>query len=254
MAKIAGILVAAGFLLNGSIVSGQGARLQERNSLSWFTINADKEINQQWGIHLDANHRRSGFLDEYYQNLVRVGVNYKPGHNILLRAGYVFAETEPFGEAQEPISHQASKENRIYEMALFTLSQKHLDISHRIILEQRWNGKFSTPYLSQQDQVKFSNRARYRFRVDLPLKRRSRQGFPYLVLSEEVMINFGKNITNNMFDQNRIVALGGYQVTKQVKIESGYMHQLFQLSRQYDGRNLFQNNHTWTTNVLLNLP
>jgi hypothetical protein len=61
-----------------------------------------------------------------------------------------------------------------------------------------------------------------------------------VALYDEVFVNFGKNVTGNIFDQNRAYAAIGYNVTKTNRLEVGFMEQTLQ---QRNGR-IIENNHT----------
>ena len=44
------------------------------------------------------------------------------------------------------------------------------------------------------------------------------------VISDELYINFGKNIVNNYFDQNRVFLGAGYMVNRNDNLVVGYMN------------------------------
>ncbi len=52
---------------------------------------------------------------------------------------------------------------------------------------------------------------------------------PFLFANNEVMINFGKEIVNNYFDQNRVFVGLGYQFTTHLNAQLGYMYIFQQL-------------------------
>jgi hypothetical protein len=62
-------------------------------------------------------------------------------------------------------------------------------------------------------------------------------GVPFLVLNDEVHLNLGKEIVYNYFDQNRLFGGVGYQFTKGLNAQLGYM-QVFQ--QQATGNRFFQ--------------
>jgi hypothetical protein len=65
---------------------------------------------------------------------------------------------------------------------------------------------------------------------------------PYLALYDEILIGFGKNISVNVFDQNRLGCLLGYRISPRVNIEAGYLNQIIQYGRQIFGQPVFQYN------------
>jgi hypothetical protein len=92
------------------------------------------------------------------------------------------------------------------------------------------------------------------FRLQFPIKDESIGGHtPYLAIYDELMIGFGKNIQANVFDQNRIGVLLGYQLNNQLRLEGGYINQTLQFGRLIEGKNVFQHNNGLIVNVLTNL-
>ncbi|MEO7393735.1 MAG: DUF2490 domain-containing protein, partial [Chitinophagaceae bacterium] len=52
----------------------------------------------------------------------------------------------------------------------------------------------------------------------------------YFVINDEVHINFGEEIVNNYFDQNRFFVGLKYQCSKQSNVQLGYMNVFQQLA------------------------
>ena len=91
------------------------------------------------------------------------------------------------------------------------------------------------------------------FRVQVPLKGNTMaDNTPYLAVYDELLIGFGKNVNENVFDQNRLGVLLGYRFNSKTRIEGGYLNQIAQLSREVEGRNVFQNNKGILVSTILN--
>lgn len=91
-------------------------------------------------------------------------------------------------------------------------------------------------------------------RVQLPLKGKEiKDSTPYVAMYDEIFIGFGKNVTANVFDQNRLGILLGYRFNKSVRIEAGYLNQILQLGRQINGQHVFQNNSGIIINANFNI-
>jgi hypothetical protein len=122
------------------------------------------------------------------------------------------------------------------------------------MLEQRWIGRYSNASLSKEDEYPLLNRFRYMFRMQVPLKGRTiADKTPYLAIYDEIMIGFGKNVNENIFDQNRIGLLIGYRFNKSFRIEAGYLNQTLQLGREINNRNVFQRNNGIILNTIFNI-
>lgn len=70
---------------------------------------------------------------------------------------------------------------------------------------------------------------------------------------DEIFIVWGKNIGINIFDQNRLLALLGYKLTQDIKIEAGYLNQILQQGKGINDRAVFQYNNGFILNTHLSL-
>jgi hypothetical protein len=91
-------------------------------------------------------------------------------------------------------------------------------------------------------------------RIQVPLKGKElKNKTAYLAAYNEIFIGFGKNVQTNVFDQNRLGIVLGYQLNKNVRLEGGYLHQTLQLGRQIMDQNVFQYNNGIILNAHFNL-
>ena len=224
-------------------VSGQN-RISNHNNIGWYAYNGTFKLDSKFSIHTEYQWRRNDYIQTWQQSLLRLGINYQANSNLQLRLGYAWAETFPYGEI--PINGMGKDftEHRIYEMATVSDKIGKIDLSHRFMLEQRWVGRYSNASLMSEDQYPFLNRARYMIRLQMPLKGTSiTDKTPYAAVYDEVMIGFGKNVGENIFDQNRIGILLGYKFNNMIRLEGGYLNQIVQLGREVEGKNVFQYNN-----------
>jgi hypothetical protein len=144
-------------------------------------------------------------------------------------------------------------EHRIYQMATLNDKSGIFEFSHRFMLEQRWIGRYTNALLTKENDFVYWNRMRYMFRTNIPLKGRTiADKTPYLAVYDEILIGFGKNVNENIFDQNRLALLLGYRFSAKARIEGGYLNQIAQLSREVNGRNVFQDNKGILLSTILN--
>lgn len=219
-------------------------RISNHNNIGWYAYNGTFKLDSKFSIHTEYQWRRNDYIETWQQSLLRLGINYQANPNLQLRLGYARAETFPYGEI--PINGMGKDftEHRIYEMATVTDKIGKIDLSHRFMLEQRWVGRYSNADLTSEDQYPFLNRARYMIRLQMPLKGNSiADKTPYVAVYDELMIGFGKNVGENIFDQNRIGVLVGYKFNNLVRVEGGYLNQIVQLGREVEGKNVFQYNN-----------
>ena len=222
----------------------QNTRISDRNTIGWLAYNGTVRLNENWALHTELQLRRDDLVSRPQQTLLRTGLNYTPNNKLSFRVGYALAETFNYGGI--PLNNLGKQftEHRSYQMA--TLSDKSgiFELSHRFMLEQRWIGRYSSPALSKEDEFIYMNRMRYMFRTNIPLKGKAiADKTPYLSVHDEIMIGFGKNVNENVFDQNRIAILLGYRFSPKLRIEGGFLNQSLQFSREINGRNAFQYNN-----------
>lgn len=231
----------------------QNNRSVDHNQIGWFAFFGNYKLDDKWSIHGELQGRRSDWLGESQQNLYRTGINYKIHPQVTFRVGYAFADTYKYGKI--PISSNAIRfpEHRSYQMILISNPIGSLLFSHRFMLEQRWIGRSLNPQATKADEFVYANRIRYMLRGDIPLVGTSIDPKePFLAFYDEIMIGFGKNVNQNVFDQNRLGILGGFKFSETVRLEGGYFNQILQFGRLVDGKNFFQNNKGFIMNTFLN--
>lgn len=224
-------------------------RISDHNTIGWLAINIDPAITKKWSGHIEYQLRREQLVIGWQQSLLRLGMNYKINPNVSVTAGYVWVVTPPYGDLFLSGVRKPFTEHRIYEQLITNSNIGRVKLMHRLRLEQRFNGRFSSLDDNQQEYV-YTNRARYMPRVDIPLDKNSKA---YAALFDEIFIGFGKNVGQNVFDQNRIGIMVGYNISKQFKLEGGYLNQTVQYGREIDGKNVFQYNDGILITGFLNL-
>ena len=241
-------------LLMANSIKAQNTRLNNYNAIGWYNYFGTFKISPKFGIHTEYQYRRTHIIKENQQNLLRVGVNYQASPKIQFRLGYALIETFSYGEI--PINGMGKNftEHRLYQMATITDKLSIVDLTHRFMLEQRWVGRYSGANLTKEDQFPLLNRLRYMARFQIPLNKKTvTDKTAYLALYDEILIGFGKNVNENIFDQNRLGLLVGYRFSPVVRIEAGYLNQTLQLGREVNNRNVFQHNNGFILNANFNI-
>lgn len=235
------------------ICNAQQKRINDYNNIGWYNIFTTTNINSKWSIHAEFQFRRDEFIKNGQQNLFRTGINFQPDKSILFRLGYANIETFSYGDYPINAMGKQFTEHRIFELVSLQNKFHAADLSHRFMLEQRFNGKYSSADLTKEDEFVFLNRMRYMCRVQIPIgNTKSQVKLPYLAFYDEVFLGFGKNVGENIFDQNRLGVVLGYKLNNAAKFELGYLNQIVQLSREIDNKNVFQYNSGLLANLYFN--
>lgn len=246
------LLVFGILLFSGA--SAQNTRLNDPNQIGWFNANATVRFADKWAGQGEFQWRRDDWVQHNQQNLYRFSINYLVHPSVTLRAGYAFAGTFAYGEPTLQAAGKYFPEHRSFQSVTVAQELGRLQLSHRFMLEQRWIGRYTRPELEKTDDYIYVNRMRYMARLQAPLQRPSANGaFWYAAAFDEILVGFGKNIQQNVFDQNRISLLAGRQFSKKLRVEGGFFSQILQLGRQVEGRNVFQYNTGFLVSAFANL-
>ncbi len=248
------IVLSTLLLLICSSVFAQNTRLQDNNQIGWFGYFGTFKIANKYSIHTEYQWRRNNYVTDKQQGLLRVGINYQANPKLQLRLGYAWIETYPYGDYAINTQGKDFTEHRTYQMATLTDKISKFEFSHRFMLEQRFVGRYTNPALTIEDDYLFLNRLRYMVRAQMPLiGNEIKDKTPYVAAYNEILIGFGKNVNENIFDQNRIGILLGYRRNANFRIEGGYINQALQLGREIEQRNVFQNNSGFVVNTIIGI-
>ncbi|MBL7765056.1 MAG: DUF2490 domain-containing protein [Chitinophagaceae bacterium] len=233
----------------------QTPRVNTRHHIGWYNLFSTLHLNQKWGIHTEYQWRRENVITNWQQSLLRIGLNFNtPLPGLQLRLGYAWAETFPYGDIPINSMGKSFSEHRIFQMVTIQDKLMRLEMTHRFMLEQRWVGRYSKASLDKEDQYVYMNRGRYQCKMQLPLKGKIiKTGIPYVLLFDEIFIGFGRNVGENIFDQNRISLQMGYALNKHCKFEAGYLNQTILLGREINNQQVFQYNHGLILNAIFQI-
>lgn len=219
-------------------------RISTVNTHGWYNYFGDHPVSERWGIHLEGQWRRHDVITKWQQLLLRPAVNLSLNKNVTLTAGYAFVDTYPYGEFP---GRYRFPEHRIFEQVILKHELGRVGVQHRYRLEQRFLGEKAQPSDNRIDFWRYENRFRYMFRANIPLREDNKL---YLGVYDEIMVNFGSNVAANVFDQNRAYAALGYPLSKNTKLEIGYLLQTLQ---QRNGQ-VIEYNNTFQFSIISAVP
>ena len=234
-----------------SIGNAQTYRETTTNTNLWLMYFVNHKFTNTLGLHAEAQVRRHDVVSEWQQLLLRVGLDIYTSQ-ARFTFGYGFIETFPYGDF--PVAN-AFPEHRIWQQLLLPQTWGRASISHRYRLEQRFIGNAST---GEFQNGRYENRARYMFRANIALQGNTIDpGEFYLAIYDEIMINFGKEVRYNLFDQNRLYGALGYHLGRIGTLEVGYLLQSVKQRNLYTAasppRNIMESNHNFQIGIFSNL-
>lgn len=223
----------------------QAPRRTRENLNAWATIVGDVQLSPRWFVDYDFSLRRSGPLREWQQLFPRASVRYRLNPTVQLNVGVARPETYPYGKL--PVAFRFP-ERRIWEQVMLSQSAGRVALTHRYRVEQRWTGRVAL--VGGKEEVQNwvrTNRARYRIGALVPLQGKSTEnGEFYANLNGEVLMNWGANVTGNVFDQYRANAMLGYRHSRRLRLEAGYLEHLVQKPNGWQ----LERNHTLAVAVV----
>jgi len=204
---------------------------------TWFGFFNQTRLTNRWGLWADAHFRlKDDFVSEPSQFIIRIGPTFYLADDIRLTAAYTYVHHFPT-EGHEDI---AQPEHRPWQQVQWFMRGQKARLMQWVRLEERFRRKILSDS-ELADGYNFNWRIRYNFALFLPItKKRFEPGGLQFLVNDEVMLNFGENITYNVFDQNRFFAGLVYQVNSHAQLHAGYMN----LYQQLAAGNSFKNQHT----------
>ena len=218
-----------------NVSSAQSKQTQSANQI-WLGYFNQTRFNNKWGLWADVHLRtKEDFVSDLSQGILRLGLTYYLTDDLKLTAGYAYVNHFP-AENHKNISQP---EHRPWQQLQWHTRYPKLRLMQWFRLEERWRRKILNDD-KLADGYSFNFRARYNFFSQFPLSKKSFQSGTFsFVVNDEVHINFGKQIINNYFDQNRFFVGFAYHVNKHDNFQFGYMN-LFQ---QLASGNRYRSNH-----------
>lgn len=240
------------FIISLLIVTNVNAqRLSERNALGWYASFNTIYLTKKTSLWLEYQWRRDNIITDWQQSLARTGIQFHFKNDISAMIGYGYIVSFPYGDYAAGPYH--IPEHRIFEQLVWNSNLGRVALNHRLRLEQRFVGKIDQKAAEREvADYRYMNRVRYQMRAAVPLNHKTMQDKTwYLVSFDEIFIGFGKNVNQNIFDQNRIGLLLGMQYNSNVKAEIGYFNQTVQQGSLVAGKEVFQYNHGLMLNLYL---
>ena len=199
----------------------------------WTSINTTWRASDHWGIMGDFHLRRTDFIQDPNFYFLRAGGVYWVNDKLSFAGGGALLWLA-IPDQQDGFNYALEK--RIYQQMLWRSINGRAKFLYRVRNEQRWHEVLDLN--GDVDRIRFSNRLRFLFSVSFKVFESDKM--PRLVLSDEILFHFGKEIVYNTFDQNRLFLGINYRWNKQWALDFGYMN-VFQ--QRYSGYQ-YDRNHT----------
>ena len=219
--------------INPASLFAQAQKDVTHNTHTWISINSNLFITRQWFVMADVHLRENDFFASNSFLFGRIGLGYQFNSDLSVAAGYGNLLAAPALAG----GNTRADEHRIFQQVQLVTSYKKLKILQRLRYEQRWQ-----PIILNDQHTgknKFSNRVRYLLNLSIPVFKNSR--LPQLVIADEILLQFGKDVVLNTFDQNRLFIGIKQKISNSLSFDAGYMN-VFQ---QKSNGNSYNQNDTY---------
>jgi hypothetical protein len=214
-------------------------RITDKNDILWMPVTNSTKLNDKFALHTEYQWRRNNLGITWQQSLLRMGLTYNRSKTVSYQAGYGWILTYPYGDY--PIAANGTfTEHRIYQQAQFktALNDQGVMLINRLRLEQRWLAANNAD--GSINHWNYVHRVRLNQRYNFPFKAFKKDC--YFTLMDEIFIGFGENVAQNVFDQNRLFGLLGWNVSPKVQLELGAINQIVQQGKTVNAKPVFQYN------------
>ncbi|KAB1156622.1 DUF2490 domain-containing protein [Flavobacterium luteum] len=225
------------FVLISFISQAQSQKNIDHQSILWTRYYNQLLINNSWSIHTEFDNRV--FLKPIEQNLFVFRIQGRYKINEQLEAGIGYAYFSVTTQDPEVTPDFEVPENRGQQDITWKQNMDKVNLYQRFQVEQRFVHNANSQGLT--DGTTFFWRFRYRFQADYTFWKKQ-QRFLKAVVNDEIMINAGKNIIYNTFDQNRIYGALQVGFNDNLAIELGYLNSFQQRANgvDYFNRNIIR--------------
>lgn len=199
MKKVKVIIMTLGLLCVQGLLYAQTKQTSQVGQ-TWVGYFNQTRLSDKWGFWAEAQLRtKEDYFSGLSQSIVRLGATYYLNNDTKFTAGYAYVNHFP-AEGHTNISQT---EHRLWQQLQWHTKYKSVRLMQWFRLEERYRHKIKNND-ELADGYLFNFRARYNFFSLFSLsKKKFQPGTISFVLNDEVMVNFGKEIVYNYFDQNR---------------------------------------------------
>lgn len=175
---------------------------------SWNVININFKVNEKWNVFSEAQLRSLSFYDQFHYYEYKTGFTYKitPIFSATTGIGSYNTFSEG-GNFELPIQNQ---EIRTWVQINMKNPLDFLTFEHRYRAEQRFTSNG------------YRNRFRYRLAATVPLNSKKIQPKTFYALIWNEIFFTDKE---PFFERNRFFIGGGYEFSKNIAFQLGYIHQ-----------------------------
>ncbi len=190
-------------------------------NLYWLRYYNQLSFSKKIVWHNEFENRRFFSENRQHHFILHSRLHYKILPNLDIAAGLCYSRQSP--QLENATTHLVIPEIRPeQEINLLNTISNKVSLQHRFRADERFIHKNNgTELLPGHD---FNWRFRYRLMANFSINKKQTKWPTNLKIANELMVNSGKNVVFNQFDQNRISASLEKGLFKNVSGELGFIH------------------------------
>jgi len=185
---------------------------------TWSTTNINLKINDKWQVFAESQLRSLKFYDNFHYYEIKTGITYKIKPNFYVNSG--FGNYNTYSENGDFATPIKQKEIRTWIQLVFKNQFNFMSVEHRYRAEQRFTN------------LGYRNRFRYRLSAKVPIFKGKEKEYFLLGWNELFFTN-----NEPFFERNRLFLGGGFDINKNLAIQTGYIYQFDYKINDETGRN-----------------
>jgi hypothetical protein len=201
----------------------------DHQSLLWTRYYNQLTLNNKWSLHTEFDNRI--FINPVVENLYEMRAQGRYKINTELEIGGGFAYFSVATQVPEVTYDFRTPEYRGQQDITWKQDFGSFTLNQRFQVEERFFHNANKQELLPG--TTFYWRFRYRLQGEYSCWKKESQYLKAIVY-DELMINGGKNVVKNTFDQNRIYAALQYGINKNIALELGYLNSFQQRASGVD--------------------
>jgi hypothetical protein len=201
----------------------------DHQSILWSRYYNLLTLNEKWSLHSEFDNRI--FIIPLTENLfvIRTQVRYKANNAIELGGGvgyFPVATQDPENTTDFMIPEYRGQQDIVWKNTI-----GKIQLSQRFQVDERFIRNASKTELLPG--FSFNWRFRFRIQAEYDLWKKDNR-YLKTIVHEEILLNAGKSIVKNTFDQNRVYAALQYGFNKKIAVELGYLNSFQQRASGVD--------------------
>ena len=187
------------------------------HSSSWNALQFKAHLDENIFVKNELNIRRTNFLEDWEQFIVRPSFQLKIEKGLTAAIGYSYVDNYSYSDFSAPVHIH---EDNLWQQLYVSQNFNKLNLSQRIRFEERFKERLGVDDENQLFILNpvYSGRLRYRFIVTYPIYKKKLSILTY----DEVFLDFKKDWLPQEFTQNRFYIGLRFRESEKITIKSGY--------------------------------